>query len=291
MHPRPKIVRKIQPEFHLARDRDNAAELHSNALHQLSYIGNYIAVAGSIFNATAYGIQPAISLQDLAEFICSQKPRAELTTIKHLMRSGGAIDLLHSLSEVEHLLEACIRDAHQDLTADNKRPIGRDAGARAWQKLASSVNALDADLVAALNNSSLLGADATDTPYRKLLREVANSGWPCIDADGNVLIPDGCTLRTVTRHTINAVPVEVCLDGRWQDAEIIDYCDGGFGLAGSFDALETGSPIFIQFAATLGVVCIVRWTRRERFGVSVNAALQRTILAKLGLASGELGRL
>lgn len=280
---KPKILRVATPSTRQMEDQATATSLYGAAGNAFSRIANVVSVVGSILNAHESGADVAIDKADLIEFVSDSRDFA-LTPAKSLLCGCGE-ELGAAVVAAETRLSAAI----EDLLACDGGPACRAAlpPAKTWRELAECFLRLELGFQNATGDRVRRDTSPDEKARLDMLREIAASRWPCIDDSGSVTSPEFGERRNDKRPAMTPKRVEVCAEGKWESAEIVDYCYGGFGLFGGPAGLKAGTPIFIEFAGNIGVMCIVRWTLGRHFGVSTNRALQRTLLAKLGIGDAE----
>lgn len=271
-------ARPSRPE--IAAGGAGASSVFRQFCERLDHASYAIAIAGSILNAIQSGARLEVDFEGLARFLPTE-PLVSRGMAKRLFNDCADRKLFDEIFQSSSRFQTCLELTRGHASHAFGSKLGAAPVALAWRKLAESCLHLDEKLRQAIAAAGDYPPAAPQYPFHRLLREVAASRWPCVDARGAIVIPGWCERSTGTRKALARTPVDICWRGAWHAAELHDHCEGGLGLTGGPPDLNVGSAVFIQFDGAISIMCIVRWTSGQRFGVSLNPALQGSLLGNL----------
>ncbi len=229
----------------------------------------FTAVAGSIAMALADPAGPRVDPKALITFAPKQPaaPDGQLLALIDTEISQCFHEFASRLPVAVRLSEALVRDLE---TAHGRRPtVDPSTVANAWVKTCKAAGALIRELV----NRPLLEANERKRldQLALLLFDVENEGFPCVEADGQIVIPGWAQRRRFPRIPVDFT-VQIRLGSLTHAVQAADVSRSGLGVTGCRLLLD-GDRVLIGFEDGRSVPAKVVWTRAERAGLLFNEPL------------------
>lgn len=109
------------------------------------------------------------------------------------------------------------------------------------------------------------------TILKKLLTEVVNGAWPCVDGNGFPFVPDLPQRRPAARHNVNQRCIVEHL-GRTQDAVVKDASTSGLGLE-RLNGAQPGKIALVELANSRCLAGTIVWAKGATAGLKFDAPL------------------
>lgn len=272
------IIRPTAAESRVAPEEPvNALNLYEAELAKLMLP---VAITGSVFNALANEINVAGDSDELIAFLPAQSLSAcEISGM--ILTAPIEQDLCTEVLGVSYQLYHCMELAKAYADRSFGDEVGAAPVAHAWRRLAESCLVANRMFARAIGARGTNDAHESNHTQSEILLEAVSAGLsPCVDENGNIVMPAVEERRVHERTADAGIPVEICAGGQWRPATILDISPQGIGLSGS-TAVRVGEVISIEFAPDVSVLCTIRWSMDNRFGVSISGSLQSSLIDAL----------
>lgn len=114
-----------------------------------------------------------------------------------------------------------------------------------------------------------------NTPLlKKLLLDVIKGGFPCVDEEGTVKLPDLPQRRTSMRPNVH-LPCEIEYHGKTYPAVVKDISSGGIGLERA-PTLMAHNVVVVEFENGTCLSGMVVWSKGDRAGIKLDVPLRST---------------